>query len=126
LPAIRPGVGVGAPVAHGAGGEAVGSIEGIRRDDRTAQWCSAGHCHAVAGCVILVGKSFARRVLGGDQAIERVVGVADLARDAAAGLRDVRAVAGGVQGVGVAGEEVAVVGVRQGGQAAGGIEDRFA
>jgi hypothetical protein len=57
--------------------------------------------------------------------VQRIVGIADLARDAADGLRDACAVAGGVQGVGVAGEEGAVVGVRQGGQAAGGVEDRF-
>jgi len=79
------------------------------------------HYLTVAHGIVLVGVGFARRVRGGGQAVERVVGVADLARDAADGLRDARAVAGGVQGVVVAGEEVAVVGVRQGGQAAGGV-----
>jgi len=79
------------------------------------------HYFTVAHGIILIAVILPCGVLGGDQAIERVVGVADLARDAAAGLRDARAVAGGVQGVGVAGEESAVVGVRQGGQAAGGV-----
>ena len=53
--------------------------------------------------------------------VQRIVGIGNHARDAAGGLRDARAVAGGVQGVGVAGEESAVVGVCQGGQAAGGV-----
>jgi len=81
----------------------------------------SSHYLTVAGGIVLVGVGFTCRVIGGGQAVERVVGVADLARDAADGLRDARAVAGGVQGVGVAGEEGAVVGVRQGGQAVGGL-----
>ena len=79
------------------------------------------HHLTVANGVVLVGVGFACGVIGGGQAIERVVGVADLARDAVHGLRDARAIAGGVQGVGVAGEECAVVGVRQVRQAAGGL-----
>ena len=79
------------------------------------------HHLTVAVGIILVGVGFTGGVVGGGQAVERIVGVADLARDAVDGLRDVGAVAGGVQGVGVAGEEGAVVGVRQGGQATGGV-----
>ncbi|MEJ5312468.1 MAG: hypothetical protein WHX52_22105 [Anaerolineae bacterium] len=63
------------------------------------------HYLTVADGIVLVGVDFACGVIGGGQSIERVVSVADPARDAADGLRDVRAVADGVQGVGVASEE---------------------
>ena len=59
--------------------------------------------------------------------VQRIVGIGDLACDTAAGFRDVRAVAGGVQGVVVAGEEGTVVrglpavGQRGGDEAAGGL-----
>jgi len=79
------------------------------------------HYLTVADGIVLVGVGFACGVIGGGQAIERIVGIADPACDAAHRLHDARAVAGGVQGVGVAGEESAVVGVCQGGQAAGRI-----
>lgn len=55
----------------------------------------------VAGGIVLVGVGFTRGVVGGGEAVERVVGVADLARDAADALRDVRAVGGGIQRVNI-------------------------
>ena len=60
-----------------------------------------GHYLTVADGIVLVGVGFTRRVVGGGEAVERIVGVADPARDVADGLRDVRAVAGGVQRVGI-------------------------
>ena len=98
----------------------MGGVEGVRCDDRAAQGGGAGHCRAVADGIVLVGVLLTRRVIGGGQAIEGIVGVADAARDAADGLRDARAVAGGVQRVGVVRQHGGAACVEQGGQAAGG------
>ena len=56
-----------------------------------------GHYLTVADGIVLVGVGFTRRVVGGGEAVERIVGVADPARDVADGLRDVRAVADTIQ-----------------------------
>ena len=80
-----------------------------------------GHYLTVADGIVLVGVGFTRRVVGGGEAVERIVGVADLARNAADGLRDARAVAGGIQRVGVVRQYRCPARVEQGGQAAGGV-----
>jgi len=80
-----------------------------------------GHRFTVADGIVLVGVGFTCRVIGGGEAVERVVSVADLACDAADGLRDLRAVTHVVQHVVVTGEHHTVFGVRQAGQAPGGV-----
>ena len=64
---------------------------------------------------------WSNRRQSGCQAVERVVGIADLARDAADGLCDARAVAGGVERGGVVRQDGRPARVEEGAQAAGGV-----
>ncbi len=123
LAAMRPGVGVGATVTHGAVGEAVGGVEGVGGNDGAAQRRCTGHRGAVAYGVVVIGEGLTGGVLGVDQVVERIIGIADAARDAADSLGDVGAVAHCVEGVGVARQDGCPARVEEGGEASGGVVD---